>query len=180
MKSPSREKWLIMISGKGSNLQNVLEYPEDLQVQWVVSSRKKAPGIRKARRFGCHVEVLPAGELQSSTLEIVFKKRKFGQTFLLGFMRILPAEFLQKPWAKIFNLHPSLLPLFPGKDAFERSIRENAPLGVTIHEVNERVDEGRAWVKHKIRKTSDKDIDLWRSLNLTERRAVVSFMLKTK
>jgi phosphoribosylglycinamide formyltransferase-1 len=169
-----------MISGKGSNLQNALEIIEDIDCQWVISSRKKAQGIRKARRFGCHVSVLPSGPFPSIWLGAAVKERGVSKVFLLGFMRILPADFLKLELAKIFNLHPSLLPLFPGKDAFERSFESQAPLGVTIHEVNERVDEGQAWVKHRILRSDATFKDMKLRLALAERSAVSGFLRKIK
>ena len=180
MKHFPRGKWMVMISGRGSNLQNVLEMSEDLECQWVISSRKRAQGLRKARRFGCQTLILPEGPLQSGSLADILKRRKVSKVFLLGFMRILPADFLELGLARIFNLHPSLLPLFPGKDAFERSLEAAAPLGVTIHEVNERVDEGQAWVKHKIRNSKKKVEEMKMYLALAERAAVSEFLRKIK
>ena len=76
--------------------------------------------------------------------------------FLLGFMKVVPGDFL-KPWAgRVFNVHPSLLPQFPGLHAMEKSFTEEAPMGITIHRVTEGLDEGPPVYQRKVFSHSDK------------------------
>lgn len=75
--------------------------------------------------------------------------QKIDKIFLLGFMRLLPASFLQKWQGRIFNLHPSLLPLYPGKNAIEKSYEAGDAMGVSIHHVITEMDAGRVVLQKK-------------------------------
>ena len=67
--------------------------------------------------------------------------------FLAGFMKFLPEDFVQIWENKIFNIHPSLLPEFPGLHAAEKSFQEQKTMGVTIHRVNAEVDQGKIFLQ---------------------------------
>ncbi len=195
----SRDRWAVMISGRGSNLQNALEYSEDLHIPWVVSSQRKASGVFKARRFGCHTAYLrtptePSATRRNSTtwpiglsgfvlsdfdsLLSFWRQQKTEQMFLMGFMKIIPGAFIQKFRGMIFNVHPSLLPAYPGKDSFQRALADDAPLGATVHEVNERVDDGLQWVKHRVQKNGRKERDHFFRLSIVERKIVLRVLFK--
>lgn len=145
-----RSRWAVFISGRGSNLQSLLDQQELFPISLVVSSRASAPGLQRAKRFGVTTYVM---EKQSSDpwkgLQNILHERGIAKILLLGFMKIIPEEFL-RGFPKIFNLHPSLLPEFKGLHAFERSWVDGESLGVSLHRVTPGLDEGPVVLQNKI------------------------------
>lgn len=138
IKIPQASRWAVFISGRGSNLQALLD--QQLDVALVVTNKPLAPGVFKARRFGIPVYVLGA---DWSQLQQELCRCQISQILLLGFMKIVPESFIQLWKGSIFNLHPSLLPEFKGLKAFERSIKEKFDLGCSYHEVTAELDSGK-------------------------------------
>ena len=132
-------RWAIFISGRGSNLQSVLDLMGRNHVVLCVTSKSKAIGVLRARRMGIPVFTFKKDweELHRQLLI-----RKIDYIFLLGFMKLVPAEFVKRWEKRIFNLHPSLLPKFPGLEAIEKSYQANEAMGVTVHEVVAMMDAG--------------------------------------
>lgn len=129
----------VFISGRGSNLQALLD-KEGCNIRLVVSNKRKAAGVLKTRRAGVSVNLcIP---LSFDKLHQELSKNKIQKIVLLGFMKILPESFVNQWQGKIVNLHPSLLPLFPGLDSIEKSYTESAPMGVSLHLVIPAMDEG--------------------------------------
>ncbi|MCX7977692.1 MAG: formyltransferase family protein [Bdellovibrionaceae bacterium] len=159
------EAWAIFISGRGSNLAALLDLPW-LDVRVVVSSKADAQGILRARRVGIPVRVL---ERQIDWIQLDSDLRNLGVTkiFLAGFMRLLPPAFVDRWRGRVFNIHPSLLPLFPGKEALERSFVNGGPIGVTIHEAVAEVDAGPILLQRKLYDSS-------RGLTLDQVRILIS------
>lgn len=135
------ERWAIFISGRGSNLSSLLNLQSE-KIKLVVSSSPKALGVLRARRAGVPVLILPR-PIQWAELDHELKTRGINRIFLLGFMRVVPEQFVETWQGKIINLHPSLLPNYPGLESIERSFNERADMGVTVHEVVAEVDAGR-------------------------------------
>lgn len=129
----------VFISGRGSNLQALLD-KEGCNIRLVISNKRKAPGVLKAKRAGVMVKSL--SPLRFEELAPLLKEMKIQKIVLLGFMRILPASFVEDWTGRIINLHPSLLPLFPGLDSIEKSYQEKASMGVSLHTVIPAMDEG--------------------------------------
>ncbi len=122
----------VLISGEGTNLQALLDAP-DVDVACVVASRPQAPGIARAERAGVPVlatadEAETTAFLEAHGVELVV---------LAGYMRILSADFVGRWSGRVLNVHPSLLPAFPGthavRDAVEHGVRVT---GVTVHLVD--------------------------------------------
>lgn len=145
--------WAVFISGTGSNLKTLLE-EEGVDVRLVVSSRKKAPGILKARRAGLAVFIWDSSQTTESALAEL-KNRGINAIFLAGYMKILPEEFLNQWTGIILNVHPSLLPLYPGKDSLEKSYQEGAPMGATVHHVIAEVDSGQKVLQCEVARRKD-------------------------
>ncbi len=137
MKPP---RWAIFVSGRGSNLAAFLD-EESAQVALVVSSKKSAWAVKRARLRGIPVHIHRAQDSWPDLLKVL---ERFGVTaiFLLGFMRIVPLEFLDGFKGPVINLHPSLLPRHPGLGSIEAAYRAGEDIGVTVHRVNEQVDAG--------------------------------------
>ena len=130
-----------MISGRGSNLQALLRNPYAINVQLVISSKQSANGICKARRAAKSVVVLPK-RIDWRDVHQTLLKHRIDRVFLAGFMRVIPAEFVEAWAGKILNVHPSILPKYPGLNSIERAYEEEDVLGVTVHEVTADVDQG--------------------------------------
>ncbi len=144
-------RWCAMISGRGSNLSALIDNPT-LDLRLVVTTDSAAAGVPKARRGGIDVMEAPLqaqAEYERAPRKIDWVKldrnltsRSIDAIFLLGFMRIVPASFLSRWNGRILNLHPSLLPAFPGLRSIERAVQAGAACGATVHEVVAEVDAG--------------------------------------
>lgn len=140
-------RWAVFISGRGSNLCAAIDEFGD-QIACVVSTKAHAVGVLRAKRAGIPVLILTQRpDWQALNAEL--KRRKINKIFLLGFMKILPVEFINE-WTKmIVNLHPSLLPAYPGLQSIERAFNEQQDIGVTVHEVTPEVDAGAILLQKK-------------------------------
>lgn len=142
----------VFISGRGSNLQALIDARArgDLagDIGVVVSSRTGAPGLERARKAGLdHCVVEPADhasrEAFDAELDRVAKQTGCGLICLAGFMRILTPGFAQAWRDRILNIHPALLPAFPGTDCHRRVLDSGVMItGCTVHFVRPQVDAG--------------------------------------
>ncbi len=142
------KKWAVFISGRGSNLQTLLDGLEENAIVLVVSSSAKAPGILKARRMGVPV-LVTSSKIDWTLLQSELEQRKVERIFLAGFMKIIPLSFLQSWKNRILNVHPSLLPDFPGLHAIEKSFAAGGAMGVTVHIVTPEMDAGPQLLKKR-------------------------------
>lgn len=141
-------KWAIFISGTGSNLQALLDLATEARPTLVISNQVQAPGLGKARRMGIPTLVIK-NPIDWNFISNELKNFGIQKIFLLGFMKILPASFISGWQNKILNLHPSLLPLYPGLHAFEKAYQDKKPLGATVHRVVAQVDAGPQLLQKK-------------------------------
>ncbi|MBC7322189.1 MAG: phosphoribosylglycinamide formyltransferase [Acetomicrobium sp.] len=143
-------KMAILVSGRGTNMVALAQrcFSGDLKadISFVASDKKDALGIKKAREMGFETIILPYNEGMARAEEHLNEKilsQSVEWIVLAGFMRILSSDFVGKYRDKIVNIHPSLLPAFPGtsaiKDAFEYGVKVT---GVTVHLVDELMDHG--------------------------------------
>lgn len=131
----------IFISGGGSNLQTLLEMQHQINIVLVITNRKSALGVLKAKKFGkqiLYIDKMKSFEEISKTLQ----EQKVDQIILAGFMKLLPENFVNEWGGRISNIHPSLLPRYPGLNSAERSWKDRVDMGVTIHDVISEVDAG--------------------------------------
>lgn len=147
-------RWCVLISGRGSNLAAFLETAASdagSAVRLVVSNDPEAAGLAKARRAGIPTEIIltkptvdgKKPQLDWDALDKTLRAYSIDAIFLLGFMRIVPPSFIEKWSGRILNLHPSLLPKYPGLKSIERAVKAEDDCGATIHEVVTEVDAGR-------------------------------------
>jgi phosphoribosylglycinamide formyltransferase-1 len=123
----------VLISGTGSNLQALIDDPQ-IDVACVVSSRDGVAGVERARRAG--LELLVSGD-DDETAEFL-ERHQVGLVVLAGYMRILSAAFVHRFSGRIMNLHPSLLPAFPGPRAVQEALAYGVTVtGVTVHLVDD-------------------------------------------
>ena len=142
----------VLVSGRGSNLQALLdacaapEFPARVVV--VISDREHAPALQRARAAGIEaVWINPKNfatrESFDLTLVRELEKRQVGLVCNAGFMRILSPVYVQAFAGRALNIHPSLLPAFPGLHAQRQALEHGAKVaGCTVHFVDEAVDAG--------------------------------------
>ena len=138
----------IFISGKGSNLKNLIRHSRDytfpINIKLIVSDNNKAYGIYYAKKNSIPYFIIntKCRNYENKTLTIL-KKYKISFICLAGYMKIISKKILNKYEKKIINIHPSLLPKFKGLNTFAR-ILENKEIrtGCTVHYVNEKLDAG--------------------------------------
>lgn len=129
----------VFVSGRGSNLQALLDQ-EGCNIRLVCSHRSILPADLKAKRS--FIPVYKTRKIDFDQWAEVLKMFRVKRIFLLGFMRLIPESFVQIWKNKIINIHPSLLPLFPGLEAISKSFTEKTKMGVTIHKVITQMDAG--------------------------------------
>lgn len=144
-----RPRLAVFISGRGSNLAVLLELRSVLDVVLVVSSKPNAPGLIRARRAGVRTQVLEK-KVDWPALDALLRSHQIELIVLAGFMKIVPEEFVLSWREKIINLHPSLLPKFPGLNAIEQAFAAQEEIGVTLHWVNEILDGGKIIAQRKV------------------------------
>lgn len=142
----------ILISGRGSNLQSIVDATRsgalDATVAVVVSSRADAPGLARAREAGIealHVSPRDFADRDGYDRELVtiLRARDVGLVCLAGFMRLVGAPLLEAFEHRILNIHPSLLPSFPGLDAQRQALEYGVRVsGATVHLVTSDLDAG--------------------------------------
>lgn len=138
----TNERGAVFISGTGSNLAALMDLPA-INVSLVVTSKPTAAGAGKARRRG--VPVIVFHDWESLQKELI--RCQITYIFLAGFMKIIPESFLKNWTGRIWNIHPSLLPSYPGLNSIERAYVDRAALGCTLHEVTPQVDGGKIIVQ---------------------------------
>jgi phosphoribosylglycinamide formyltransferase 1 len=142
----------VLASGRGSNLQAIVDAIDagrcPARVAVVVSDRKDAPALERARRAGIravHLEprAYPDRTAFDAAIAEVLDADGVELVCLAGYMRVLSAEFVRRYRARILNVHPALLPAFRGLDAQRQALEHGVKLaGATVHFVDEGVDTG--------------------------------------
>jgi formyltetrahydrofolate-dependent phosphoribosylglycinamide formyltransferase len=147
-----RPKAAILISGNGTNMTEIIKAQRrgtlDADIALVISDNPNAPGLRRAEGLDCRTLVVPytpgrTREENESGIVKAIEENGVSWIVLAGFMRILSADFVRRFPGRIVNIHPSLLPAFPGAHAIKDAFEAGADItGVTIHIVDELVDHG--------------------------------------
>ena len=143
----------ILISGRGSNMAALIEaakggdFPAEIAV--VISNRAEAAGLDRAKSSGIATEVIeskPFGKDRAAfekVLEETLGRHRIEVICLGGFMRLFTAEFVQRWYGRMLNIHPSLLPSFPGLDPHGQALKAGAKIsGATVHFVIPQTDAG--------------------------------------
>jgi|TARA_B110000881_G_C18551421_1_gene504289 phosphoribosylglycinamide formyltransferase-1 len=158
----------VFISGNGSNLQAIIDATQrgaiDGEICCVLSNKKEAYGLVRAREANIpcivieHQNFKSREEFDNSIVQSL-KKYAPDLVVLAGFMRILTPVFISHYLGKIINIHPSLLPKYPGLNTHQKVIdNEDAQHGVTVHFVDENLDSGPICAQ-SIMKVGSKDLD---------------------
>lgn len=141
------KRWAIFISGTGSNMVALLEKQNLAHFSLIVSSKSTAYGLKRAKRRS-----IPTTVFDGNWNELIktLQNLKIDSIMLAGFMKILPKEFIQAFDGRIFNIHPSLLPEYPGMKSIERAFSDKNPSGCSVHVVDEGVDTGKVILQKKV------------------------------
>ncbi len=150
--SADRAGIVVLVSGRGSNLQAMIEAVRDgrlpAEIRAVISSEPGAPALARARTAGIPVHVInhrdfPAREQFDRALMQRIDACQPRLVVLAGFMRILGKDFIDHYAGRMINIHPSLLPAFPGLDTHARALQSGAKThGASVHFVTHEVDGG--------------------------------------
>ncbi len=140
----------MLVSGEGSNLQALIDELADspIEIAGVVSSRAEARGLQRAEAAGVETAVFsladePDRGKRDDALAGWLEERQVELVVLAGFMELLTPPFIRRFAGRIVNVHPALLPAFPGLGAIEQALEHGVKVaGVTVHFVDEGVDSG--------------------------------------
>jgi phosphoribosylglycinamide formyltransferase-1 len=149
----TRKRLGILISGRGSNMEALLKAAQDpacpFEPVLVLSNKPEAAGLDKARSFGVATKAVdhkPFGKDRESFERAVDAELKAANVQLIalaGFMRVLTPWFVNEWAGRLINIHPSLLPKYPGVDTHKRCLEAGDLVhGCTVHQVTTGVDEG--------------------------------------
>ncbi len=163
----------ILISGRGSNMESILKSIKKKKIPIkpiiVISNKSDAKGLDIAKKLGVKTEVVESKGFKGDRWEYDKKiikvleennvTQKNGLVCLAGFMRIISPQFVQKYKNRIINMHPALLPAFPGLDAQKQALEYGAKYsGCTVHFVDDGVDTGPI-ILQSIVKIKDNDTE---------------------
>jgi phosphoribosylglycinamide formyltransferase 1 len=173
----------ILLSGRGSNFEaiarNVLEGRLDCEIGFVFSNKANAPGLTRARELG-----LPCGSLDSAGVERtaydaqvveLLKQHGVDWVCLAGYMRFLSGHFVSQFHNRILNIHPSLLPAFPGLDAQYQALTHGVKItGCTVHFVDQDLDSGPILLQAAVPVLDGDTLDVLSSRILIEEHRIYS------
>jgi phosphoribosylglycinamide formyltransferase-1 len=147
-----KKRIAVLLSGRGSNFEALAESVAEgripnAEIALVISNREGAPGIEKARARGIPTRVIPSKGLEREAYDRLLiqalGEARADLVCLAGFMRLLSASFVEAFRNRILNIHPSLLPAFPGLEAQRQALEHGAKFsGCTVHFVDENLDAG--------------------------------------
>jgi phosphoribosylglycinamide formyltransferase-1 len=140
----------VLASGRGSNLQALLDHVHgrEAEVVAVASDKPDAPALERARAAGVETSVFEVGDhadraARDAAIADWLESRDVGLVFLLGYMALLDVAFVRRFEGRLMNVHPSLLPAFPGIGAVQQAIDYGVKVfGVSVHFVDDGVDTG--------------------------------------
>ncbi len=148
----ARLKLGVLISGRGSNLQALIdacataEFPAEIRI--VIANRADAAGLARAQTAGIATQIIPHRDFESraafeAALDAALREAGVELVCLAGFMRLLSEPFVAAWRDRLINIHPSLLPAFPGLDTHARALAAGVRFsGCTVHFVRAAVDDG--------------------------------------
>jgi phosphoribosylglycinamide formyltransferase-1 len=148
---PALKKIGILLSGRGSNFEAIADSVKagklHAEIAIVISNRADATGLESARRRGLNAQLIPSKgrirEEHDADVIAALKQAQVDLVCLAGYMRLLSPDFIRAFSNRIVNIHPSLLPAFPGMDAQKQALEYGVKVtGCTVHFVDEHLDHG--------------------------------------
>lgn len=154
------KKIVVLISGQGTNLQTIIDACKSslipAQISAVISNKAKAYGLERAKTAKIPTALFqrkdyPDNLSMDRAIGDYIEAQQADLIVLAGYMKILSAEFTQRFNGKILNIHPSLLPKFPGLNTYQQALDAGeTEHGTTVHFVNEEVDGGAVILQAKV------------------------------
>jgi len=151
-------KTAVFISGKGSNLKNLIKFSlkkiSPIEVNLIISNNVKAKGLIFAKLYKIKKKVYNYDKKKISEKRMLkdLKSNDIKLICLAGFMKILSKDFIRKFKGKILNIHPSLLPKYKGLNTHDRVIQNKEKYsGCTVHLVNSKLDSGKIILQKKVK-----------------------------
>jgi phosphoribosylglycinamide formyltransferase 1 len=141
----------ILLSGRGSNFEAIADSIDagklHAEIAVVISNRADAPGLESSKRRGLNAQLIPSKgrvrEEHDAEVIAALKSAQVDLVCLAGYMRLLSPDFIRAFSNRIVNIHPSLLPAFPGMDAQKQALEYGVKItGCTVHFVDEHLDHG--------------------------------------
>ena len=178
-------KTAIFISGRGSNLKNLLKFSKTKYSPIIIDlvvSNKKAFGLKYADQYKVKKKIISfkRNKIAEKKILIILNKRNIKFICLAGFMKILSKNFIKKFKGKIVNIHPSYLPKYKGLNTSVRSLRNNEKYsGCSVHYVSEKLDSGKIILQKKVKITKNEtEISLDRKILKEEHKLYPKAILK--
>jgi phosphoribosylglycinamide formyltransferase 1 len=156
----------VLASGGGTNLQAIIDQlhgRDGLEVGGVASDKPDAPALRRAQEAGIETRVFPSHEYpdraqRDAALADWIESQRAGLVVLAGYMQLLSPQFVARFRNRVINVHPALLPSFPGLDAVGQALRHGVKVtGVTVHFVDEGVDSGPIILQRAVEVPASRD-----------------------
>ena len=160
IKSPGLEKikTAVFISGKGSNLKNLIKYSKKktspIVIKLIISNSQKSKGLKYSKQFNIKKNVINFKKIKLAENKILklLNENKINFICLAGFMKILSKNFIKKFKGKIINIHPSLLPKYKGLNTHKKVLENKEKFtGCTVHYVNSKLDSGKIILQRKVK-----------------------------
>lgn len=185
-------KIVVLASGSGSNAEAIIRYAQahnTFQVSSVISDRAEALVLQRAKNLGIETETVVKNKEETKAsfeqrLVHIIRKYQPDWVVLAGFMKLLSKDFLRNFYDekirqfKVVNIHPSLLPLFPGKEAYEQSFKSGmSEYGCTIHFVDEGMDTGKIIYQEHLKKIEGEDFETFKARGLAAENRIYPLIL---
>jgi len=180
----------IFISGSGTNMEEIIQnfnsgYFSNIdEISFVFSDKKKAKGLAIAQGYNVRTLVLPKkkGELReeyTNRIQELIKEFDVDILVLAGFLKILPGSFIKKFGGKIINIHPSLLPAFPGLDAQKQAFEYGVKVsGASVHFVDDSLDGGPVVLQSSVERQESDSFETFKSRILEREHVIFSKALE--
>ena len=173
----------ILLSGRGSNFEAIANAIDagrlSAEIAIVIGNRTSARGLDAARSRGLPAVALPSQGLDRETYDAQLidelRRREVDLVCLAGFMRLLSPKFVEAFPGRILNIHPSLLPAFPGLDAQHQALQHGVKItGCTVHLVDELLDSGPIILQASVPVFDDDTVDILSQRILVEEHRIYS------
>ena len=174
----------VLLSGRGSNFEALADSVAagripNAEIALVISHREGAPGVERARARGIDALVIPSKGLEREAYDrqvvVALQEKEVDLVCLAGYMRLLSPYFVQAFRGRILNIHPSLLPAFPGLESQRQALEHGAKFaGCTVHFVDENLDAGPIILQAAVPIRDDDTVDSLSERILAEEHRIYS------
>lgn len=148
-------KVAVLVSGGGSNLQSLIDFKGNYEIKLVVSDRKKAYGLERAKNHGIESVFVPK-EQRTETILSLLEEKSIDFVVLAGFLSIIDEKITEKYKNRVINIHPSLIPKYSGMGFYGENVHKavfeakEQKSGATVHFVDTGVDTGEIILQKEV------------------------------